>query len=162
MRMGRVADFARAQAIEVAAGEVFRDVGLGFVADMPPPGVDVLAGFAAGGRFWVAEEERTWAYLLAEVVDGCAHIAQVTVHPAQRGRRLGSSLVDHLDGWAAARGLAALTLTTYRDVPWNGPYYERIGFRVIEPTPGLAAVVADEARIGLDPDARVCMRRELS
>lgn len=37
-------------------------------------------------------------------------------------------------------GLAALTLTTFADVPRNGPYYERLDFRHLcetELTPGL-------------------------
>jgi hypothetical protein len=50
-------------------------------------------------------------YLLADVVDGCAHIEQVTVH---------------LAAWARARRLPAVTLTTCTEVAWNGPYYERL------------------------------------
>lgn len=55
--------------------------------------------------------------------------------------------------WARRRGLPAVTLITFRDVPWNCPYYERLGFRVVEQkrlTPGLRALVAREAKLGLD------------
>ena len=44
--------------------------------------------------------------------------------------------------------MPAVTLTTFRDVPWNAPYYERLGFRTLaadEITPGLAAIRAHEA-----------------
>lgn len=71
-------------------------------------------------------------------------------------------LIDHVGRWAADQGLDALTLATFRTVPWNGPYYMRLGFREMTPeeiTPGLAAVLADEAAHGLDPAERVCMRR---
>ena len=30
--------------------------------------------------------------------------------------------------WAAAHGYDQLTLATYRDVPWNGPFYASEGF----------------------------------
>ncbi|WP_312880102.1 GNAT family N-acetyltransferase [Actinokineospora xionganensis] len=153
-------DFERLREIEVLAGEVFRTVGMDFIADMPPPPVEVLAEFAGAGRCWVVVEDGVvGGYLLAEVVDGCAHIAQVSVDPWFRGRRLGAGLIDHLDPWARERGLAGLTLTTYRDLPWNGVYYAKIGFEVVEPTPGLAELVAHEAKLGLDPAIRVCMRR---
>ncbi len=45
-------------------------------------------------------------------------------------------------------------LTTFRDVPWNMPFYARLGFDEVAPnelTPALRAVLADEARRGLDP-----------
>jgi hypothetical protein len=57
-----------------------------------------------------------------------------------------------------------MTLTTFADVPWNAPYYERCGFRVMaadEITPGLAAIRAAEAAAGLDRWPRVCMIRRL-
>jgi hypothetical protein len=65
---------------------------------------------------------------------------------------------------ARQRGLDAVTLTTFRDVAWNAPYYERCGFRVLDETelgPGLRRVRDTEAAHGLDPARRVCMRRDL-
>jgi hypothetical protein len=58
-----------------------------------------------------------------------------------------------------------LTLTTYRDVPWNGPFYRRSGFRVVPEASlgeGLLALRRAEATEGLDPETRDVMRRELS
>ena len=40
-------------------------------------------------------------------------------------------LVLQVCDWAAGNGYASVTLTTFRDVPWNMPFYERLGFRVI-------------------------------
>ena len=60
--------------------------------------------------------------------------------------------------------MPAVTLTTFRDVPWNAPYYERCGFRTLteaELTPELAEVRARESEHGLDPETRVCMRLDL-
>jgi GNAT superfamily N-acetyltransferase len=55
-----------------------------------------------------------------------------------------------------------VTLTTFRDVPWNGPFYERLGFRVVagaELSAALRAIADDETRRGLDPSRRVAMER---
>lgn len=67
----------------------------------------------------VGADDRPLAYLVADPVDGAAHIEQVSVHPAAARRGLGSGLIGHTDRWAAAEGLAALTLTTFSHVPWT-------------------------------------------
>jgi GNAT superfamily N-acetyltransferase len=93
------------------------------------------------------------------------HVEQVSVHPDHARRGIGAALIEHVAGWAGERGSAALTLTTFADVPWNGPYYERLGFRVLagaDLTPGLRAVRAQEAAHGLDEWPRIAMRRELT
>jgi hypothetical protein len=53
-----------------------------------------------------------------------------------------------------------LTLTTFRAVPWNFPFYTHLGFVEIPREtlrPELAALVSEEADRGLDPDTRVIM-----
>jgi GNAT superfamily N-acetyltransferase len=105
------------------------------------------------------------AYVLAEPVDGNVHIEQVSVDPACARRGIGRALIDHVAARAEAAGVPALTLCTFAEVPWNAPYYERCGFRVLaddELTPGLRRIRAEEARVGLDRWQRVCMRRELA
>ena len=73
-------------------------------------------------------------------------------------------LVDRLAQWAAERRLPAITLTNCADVPWNGPYYERLGIRFLdeeELTPGLQRIRRAEADRGLNRWRRAAMRREL-
>lgn len=160
IRPARPSELPRLRDIEVAAGAAFREVGLPDVADDEPPSLDVLDGYRRGGRCWVAVVLGPVGYVLVDLVDAGAHIAQVSVHPTHAGRRIGQALVDHVDVWAAARGLAALTLTTFTDVPWNGPYYRRLGFRPVTTlTPDLAAIVAHETTLGLDPAVRTCLIR---
>ena len=63
-------------------------------------------------------------------------------------RGVGSALIEHLAAPARAEPRPALTLTAFRDVPWNAPYYQRLGFVVVEPPdqgPELAALVEREA-----------------
>lgn len=159
-------DLAALQNIERAAGRWFADIGMAFVADDDPPSIETLTEFVNDGRAWVYPDtdDRPMAYLLAEVVDGNAHLEQVSVHPDHARRRLGRALLDHMIDWARARQLPAVTLTTYTEVPWNGPYYESCGFRYLtaaELTPGLRRIRAAEAAHGLDRWPRACMRREL-
>lgn len=166
IRALRADDIDAVQAIEVAAGRAFADVGLPEIADDEPSPAPTLEARAAAGRGWVVtdDQDRSLAYVIVDIVDGAAHIEQVSVHPDASRRGLGRALVDHVAQWALDNEASALTLTTFRDVPWNGPYYERIGFRILDERelgPGLRAVRAHEADEGLDPGRRVCMRREL-
>ena len=137
--------------IEREAGRAFADVGMPEIAADDPGTAEALA------EAWVAvdEHDRPVAYLISDIVDGCAHIEQVSVAPSYARRGLGAALIDHL---AALTG-RPLTLTTFRDVPWNAPYYERLGFRVFEPGPELAALVRREATTIPGDAPRVAMRR---
>ncbi|WP_372346432.1 GNAT family N-acetyltransferase [Streptomyces sp. KL116D] len=160
-------DLPRLQDIETAAGEVFRTLGMDAIADDEPPTVAELTRYADAGHAWVAVDEESGpaiAYLVGEPVDGAFHIEQVTVHPDAARRGVGRALVAYAADCARDRGLAGLTLTTFTDVPWNAPYYERLGFRRLaaaELTPGLRRIRAAEAAHGLDRWPRVCMRRDL-
>jgi GNAT superfamily N-acetyltransferase len=166
IRPARADDLAALVGIELAAGEAFRALGMDAVADDDPGSVEDLVPYAERGRALVAAdaEDRPIGYLLLELVDGAAHIEQVSVHPDHARKRVGSELIDRASSWARSRGLDALTLTTYREVPWNGPYYQRLGFVYLtaeEETPGLRAIRASERGRGLDKWPRACMRLPL-
>lgn len=152
--------------IERAAGQCFREIGMAQVADDEPFSLEVLVDYHSAGRAWVAVDgdDAPVGYLVADLVDGNVHVEQVSVHPRWSRRGIGRRLIDHVADDAAARGVPALTLTTFADVPWNGPYYLRCGFVVMDDgalTPGLRAIRGLEAAHGLDRWPRVCMRRNL-
>jgi GNAT superfamily N-acetyltransferase len=140
--------------IEREAGRAFAEIGMPEIAEDDPGTVeDVAAAWVA-----VDEDDRPVAYLVSSVVDGRAHVDQVSVRPSHARRALGAALIDHL---AAVSG-TPLTLTTFRDVPWNAPYYERLGFRVFEPGPELAALMRREAASIPGDAPRVAMRRAVT
>jgi len=167
IRAARADEMACLQAIEREAGELFRAVGMTLVADDEPLSVQALLGFQQSGRAWVAvdEHDHPVGYLLVDVVDGLAHVEQVSVHPAHGRKGRGRALVDGAAAWAAARGFTAMTLTTFRDVAWNGPYYERLGFEVLPGRahgPQLRGIRQREIALGLDAWPRVAMRRTIA
>ncbi|MEO7980187.1 MAG: GNAT family N-acetyltransferase [Sporichthyaceae bacterium] len=168
IRPADVGDITRLQEIEVAAGEMFRPLGMDLVADDDPITVDELRAYVEAGHVWVAwADDRADAvgYLVLDVVDGAAHVEQVTVHPQAARRGVGRALVEHVASWAAAEGFAVMTLTTFVDVPWNAPYYERLGFRQLGPADEgqqLRRVRSEERAHGLDAWPRVSMGRDLT
>ena len=166
IRAARGDEMEKLRELERAAGSVFREVGMDAIADDEPPSTAALAVFQAAGRAWVAADEadEPVAYLVVAVVDDSAHIEQVSVHPRAARQGLGRALIETAASWARQHGLNALTLTTYRDVPWNRPYYERLGFQVVanaHVTSGLRRLRAQEAAAGLDRWPRVVMKRHL-
>jgi GNAT superfamily N-acetyltransferase len=137
----------------------------GIAAAEPAP-VEVLERYRVAGRTWVVAPVGgpPAGYVLVDDVDDQAHVEQVSVDPAWSRRGLGRMLLDHVAAVARREGRTSVTLTTFQDVPWNAPYYARCGFRALAPDelgPGLRAVRDSEAAHGLDPETRVCMRREV-
>jgi GNAT superfamily N-acetyltransferase len=153
------------QRIEIAAGRLFAEIGMHDVAEDGAHETEVLAGYVAEGRAWVAERDDTvCAYALADVLDGAAHLEQVTVHPDHGRQGIGARLIEAVADWARGQGFGTLTLLTFRDVAWNGPYYRRLGFVDLadgELGPELAALRVHEAELGLNVSIRGAMRRTL-
>jgi protein-L-isoaspartate(D-aspartate) O-methyltransferase len=119
------------------------------------------------GLLWVTRDPggEPVGFALVEIVDGEPHLEEIDVDPAHGRRGLGRALLEAVLAWASAAGHAGITLTTFRDVAWNAPFYERMGFRALAPNeigPGLEAIVRDETARGLDPARRVAMRYDLA
>ena len=125
---------------------------------------DVLEKAQRDGHLWVAlADDAPVGFAHVEVLEPkVAHLEEIDVHPEHGRRGVGTKLVMHVCGWAAAAGYEAVSLSTFRDVPWNMPFYARLGFTVVPDSAlssALRAVVDDERRRGLDPSRRVIMQR---
>lgn len=159
----RPRDLAQLAAIELAAAELLAGHAPASVLGETTP-LDVLQSAARDGRLWVAlkmDAPVGFAHV-ALLERGAAHLEEIDVHPLHARQRLGTALVCHVCRWAAEQGYECVTLSTFRDVPWNMPFYARLGFEVVprdELGPALRAVIAVETRRGLDPARRVIMRR---
>jgi GNAT superfamily N-acetyltransferase len=161
----RPGDVAHLPAIELAAARLLAGHAPESVLN-ETTGLDVLREAQREGRLWVAlAADAPVGFAHAELIEpATAHLEEVDVHPAHGRRGLGTRLVLTLCEWATSQGCEAVTLTTFRDVPWNMPFYARLGFEIVSGgvlTSALRAIVDDEARRGLDPTRRVVMRRPL-
>lgn len=165
IRCATADDAEHLRRIESAAGRLFSEIGMHAVAGDAPPSVGELLEFVDAGRAFVAadDEDVPVGYVVFDHLDECVHVEQVSVDPELRGLRVGRDLLDRVAEWGAARGAEGLTLTTFRDVPWNAPYYARLGFRVLaedELSPGLRRLLDGEQHLERE-GPRVAMRREL-
>jgi GNAT superfamily N-acetyltransferase len=160
-------DISAVQDVERLAGSRFRDCDdprIARCAEAPVFASAELSAFIEEGRVLVATDDGNVAgFIVFDVVDHCAHIDEVAVTPRAGRRGYGAALIDAVQRWADDRHLPAVTLTTFRDVPRNGPWYRRLGFRELaehELTPTLRRIREEEGRSGLPPELRIVMRRE--
>ncbi|MDQ1738681.1 MAG: hypothetical protein QOE53_333 [Pseudonocardiales bacterium] len=147
--------------VEVAADTLFEVAGYGSTPG--PAGLDELA---SATLLLVARQQPgdlPVGYIRVELVDGQPHIEGLSVRPNQMRRGIGTALVSAACQWATEQGHSQITLCTFGDVPWNGPFYARLGFTEIPaPSPALRALRQREVRLGLDGMGRRCvMRRAL-
>jgi ribosomal protein S18 acetylase RimI-like enzyme len=152
--------------IELRAGARFRSIAeprIARCAEDAPFTAEELAHFIDAERAWIVVDGGVIAgFVVADVIDEHAHVEEIAVLPEFGGRGHGAALLDELQRWTVLDGLKGLTLTTFRDVPWNRPWYEHLGFRVLDEsewTAGLRAVRDAEDADGLPAELRVVMRR---
>jgi GNAT superfamily N-acetyltransferase len=114
------------------------------------------------GIIWVCvnPSDAPVGFLSAEQIGGNLHIAELSVRREVQGLGIGRALIAEAARWARERNLSALTLTTFRDVPWTQPFYHRLSFRTVEAdklSPELANIMEAEEKNGLKREHRCAM-----
>jgi len=129
--------------------------------------VGTLAAAQQAGLLWVALEPvgAPVGFAVASVRGRRMHLEELDVMPAHGRRGIGSALVAAVEDHPRASGCTEITLTTFRDVPWNAPFYARLGFDVLpeqELDAELLRRLSYEAELGLERSRRVAMRTPLT
>ena len=166
VRLARPDDLRTLPSIERSAAALFRDVGLAWVADGETMDAALLAAACRDQTLWVAvdQEDVPVGFLVAHTLDGMFHIAEVSVARPYQKRGIGAALVAAAVGHASRSEFHAVTLTTYRDLAWNGPFYSRQGFVEIDATAagnGHVRKLRAEAEAGHDASRRCVMMKTL-
>lgn len=134
-------------AIEAAAARRFDDIGMPHIASSPPTDLADLRERIDDDRALVAfdaEGLRIVGFAIYRMLGASRlYLEEVDVAPEQAGRRIGSALIEAVAARARAAGARQVVLSTFRHVPWNAPYYRRLGF-----------VELDGNTLGIDGDTR--------
>lgn len=159
LRLARPEDAAAMPGIERAAAVAFADE-----PSVDPARTRSQADYARlirRGHSLVAHVGEAMAgFLVAQPFSRELHIWEMDVAPAFQRRGIGSGLVRAAMIDARNTGFRALTLTTFRDLAWNGPFYARLGFEevtALDAHPRLAGELANEVDDGLPADRRCAM-----
>lgn len=147
-------DLPEIPALERAAAERFLETAHPELAAAPPSMTDAVLELALReDRLIVAEQDDAlcgFALLDQRGEDGW--LREFDVPPAFGGRGVGRALLAFSCAWARGRSCTRLTLTTFRTVPFNGPFYARFGFCFLDDAtlpPHLAEALAAERDAGL-------------
>jgi GNAT superfamily N-acetyltransferase len=124
--------------------------------------LEILESAREEGRLFIAvdKEEEPAGFIVVRRDDDEAYIVELDVHPDHQRKALGRALIGKAVEWSISQKCSALTLTTFLSVPWNAPYYERLGFKRLEDdeiSDALIKQLAHEKKRGLDD--RVAMRK---
>jgi GNAT superfamily N-acetyltransferase len=166
IRLARSTDLTQLPSIERSAAAAFEGTDLldGLNSLFSP--AEVWTPALAAATLWVADDAgvELAGFLAATIHADALHIDEVDVRRQSQGKGIGTRLIGAALDCARGRDLEAVTLCTFSGVPWNEPFYARLGFRRLEPaamTERLVALLAHEATIRLDPRRRCAMRLTL-
>ena len=148
--------------IERSSGEAFRPLpSLAWIADDDVQSLERHLELIELGQAWVARSDQgIVGFLSAERFVNSLHIWQMAVHSDFQKKGIGRALIDEAKQAAASAGLTNLTLTTFRHVAWNEPFYASCGVRTLKPNDlceRLKATLDAEVRAGLPLDQRRAM-----
>ncbi|KLN46259.1 GNAT family acetyltransferase [Providencia rettgeri] len=135
IRLAIPTDAKHLPAVEASAGQAFTSIEkYKWLAEGDGQTQQDHLEFIAEQLEWVAVNDsgEPIGFINAENHHDSLHICEVSVSQQWQGRGLGKKLIKQVLGAALARNITVVTLTTCRDVPWNAPYYQRLGFKILE------------------------------
>lgn len=164
IRLAEIKDAGLLPVIERSAGERFRQIPeLAWIADGDDLPIEHHLRLIAQRTSWVFvdPQDRPIAFLSAEVLAEELHIWEVSVRLERQGAGIGRKLIQQAIQEAKVRGCAAITLTTFRHVTWNEPFYARLGFKTLdnqEAGDRLNQILRSEIKRGFPAERRCAMR----
>jgi GNAT superfamily N-acetyltransferase len=167
IRKTEYADAVKLPDIEQSAGQIFKQIPeFAWISDSATMSAKQHQVFIEAGTSWVAQDdnELLCGFLCAEIIRDALHICELSVTEGYQGKGIGSALIEEAVCQAAFLGLSSLTLTTFRSVPWNAPFYTRLGFVELmsdDITDPLQYILDDEINRGLPEGERCAMRYSL-
>jgi len=162
IRNGAPDDLPHLGRIEDSGAETFARYGQPLADGSPPAPPDRWARALTHGLLLVADDARDGliGFVAGETTGDELYIEEVDVVMERQQQGFGRRLMQAAIDWAHDNGQRAVTLTTFRTIPWNKPFYAEMGFVEMDtPTPYLAAVLADEVARGFED--RCAMRLSL-
>lgn len=166
-RVALPGDVESIRAIEFAAAQRFISVGMTGIAVARPMDTRVVLDKVDAAEVIVAlnGDATCVGFVMFAAFGARFYVEELDVLPEHAGRRIGAALLGEVDAMAREAGATQLVLSTFRAVPWNAPYYRRIGFRDIGDTeldPLLLSLRANHIARGIDETKRVFMQRKVT
>lgn len=124
-------DFEDIQAVDLAAGKLFDPLRLideGPNGQSPIPESALTAGLSDNLLKVARFDDQIIGFVLCRKTSPDLYLEQISVRPDFGRRGIGNRLVQSAIDTADDLRLRGVILSTFRDVPWNGPFYASLGF----------------------------------
>jgi GNAT superfamily N-acetyltransferase len=162
IRSAQIEELPQLATIEQAAAVRFRETPYVFLADGEPLPIEFIQQRFQAGQVWVAvdQDDIVIGFAITREVDRTLYLQEIDIAPEHGQQGIGRALIETVQVWGKRSGFAVMSLSTFRDLPWNAPFYAKLGFRILdaaELTPGFQQVRAHEQEAGLPIDDRVIM-----
>lgn len=165
-RIAQPKDLEKLALVEQSAASVFRDAGLSWIAEGETMDAADLATMCQDGTLWVSvnDADEPVGFVAGHELDSKFYVTEVSVARSYQRQGIGAELIVTVIDHARANGFPAVTLTTYRDLSWNAPFYYKLGFVEIDPMdagPGHIEKLQAEAEAGHDLARRCIMAKSI-
>lgn len=130
IRLARIGDADGFHAVEEDAAALLREEpSLNGIPVPPSRTAEHYRGLIRKGHCLTASiKDRVAGFAAAGAIGRELHLHELSVARAHQCRGIGATLLEALTIDARNCGFCAITLNTYRDIPWNGPFYASRGF----------------------------------
>lgn len=164
IRSRRAEDDPLLVGVENRAAELFRDHGYAGIAEDPIANVEELRAMIGTNQVWVAttDADEPVGYAVAGRLGEFFHLRELSVDPVHGRRGIGAALVRTVIAAANAAEAAGISLTTFRSVPFNAPFYAKLGFSELplaQAPRALSDAFRNELPAGIAESERVLMVR---
>ena len=166
IRAARIEELPLLAEIEQSAASLFLDTPYAWLANAESLPLEFVQQQFQTGLVWVAVDldETVVGYAIAREVDRTLYLQQIDVLPAHGRRGIGAALVNAIYERGKQQGYSICSLSTFQDIPWNAPFYAKLGFSPVEEaelTPGFQQIRFNELAAGLPMADRIIMYRRL-
>jgi len=162
LRPAAIADIPRMQQIEQDAATLFAGLDLIDIHEMATASISDHCRAIDEGLSLVAEADdgRVAGFVIGSRYGADVYLHELDVGRDYQRRGIGAVLVQAFVDLAQAGGAPCLYLSTFRDPPWNAPFYRKLGFEDVPRTdylPWMAEIERRQAEF-LDIATRVFMK----
>ncbi|MXO91822.1 GNAT family N-acetyltransferase [Pontixanthobacter aquaemixtae] len=166
LRLARREDAESFHAVEDDAASLLREEPSLTGIPVPPStsAAEYRAMIAKGYCLTATADSEVVGFAACGPVGRELHLNEISVARSQQGKGIGAGLLEALAVDARNNGFHAITLNTYRDIPWNAPFYARHGFVEVENFEGrthLAESLEAAVALGMPRERRCAMIRFL-
>jgi len=162
IRLARENELYQLNAIEEAASQLFENTKFALEVDQDSLSIDLLREQQAQDLVWVAVDDRDnpVGFAVVMVMGDRIHLHELSVTPEHGRKGLGTRLIETITQFAESYGFTGVTLSTFRDIPWNAAFYKKLGFRAMKDEEigiKLQNIRTKEAQNGLPISERILM-----